>query len=297
MRVVSLLPSATETVYALGAGELLKGRSAECDYPSRARDLPVVMRARELDNDRPSREIDARVRSMRSSGESLYDLDLELLAALRPEIILTQDLCRVCSVTNEEVVTACAAARISPSIVTLGPTDLDGVIRSVEEIGAAIGHSAEADRLAVSLRARTRGTPPVSGGPSPSVAVVEWLDPPILSGLWTPDMVAAAGGTPVRLVSGDRASRVGWNELAGTSPDLVVLSPCSFTIDRTKRELRTHGLSERFGQLHPRFGTWVADEAYFSRPGPRLADGVELLRSLLRGESPNGPMPVERWTS
>ena len=297
MRVVSLLPSATETVYALGAGELLVGRSAECDFPAEARQLPVVMRARELDSERSSREIDDRVRRMLSSGESLYDLDLPMLARLRPDVILTQDLCRVCSVTNEEVRAACSAVDLAPEIVTLGPLDLAGVWQSIEEVGRAVGRAAEASRLAEALRSRTNRTPAPSTGSAPSVAVVEWLDPPILSGLWTPDLVLAAGGRPVRLASGDRASRLSWDELTGSSPDLVVLSPCNFDVSRTKRELASPALAARYGDLRPGLGTWVADEAYFSRPGPRLADGVELVRSLLHDQLPNGPMPVERWTA
>ncbi|MCI4339723.1 MAG: cobalamin-binding protein [Thermoplasmata archaeon] len=295
MRVVSLLPSATEIVHDLGAGATLVGRSEECDFPDEVRGLPIVMRARAFDGDRPSGEIDERVREVRGSGESLYELDLDQLRTLGPEVVLTQDLCGVCSVTDADVQTACRVSGIAPQIVTLGPRTLEEVWDSIEVVGSAVGRSADAHALAERLRLRTTDRGPVEGSPSPVVAVVEWLDPPILAGLWTPDIVRAAGGTALGLEPGAPGLRTTWSAIRSAAPDLVVLSPCSFRVERTRRELDRSPLRSELARWRPPLGFWIADEAYFSRPGPRLADGVDLIRSLLSGREPRGPMPCARW--
>jgi len=295
MRVVSLLPSATEIVHDLGAGASLVGRSEECDYPAAVRGLPVVMHAREWDADRPSREIDDRVRRVRGQGESLYELDLGELRSLAPDVVLTQDLCTVCSVTDSEVAAACRATGITPSIVTLGPRTLEEVWDSVETVGAALRIPERSRVLAADLRARTTMREPAAGGALPVVAVVEWLDPPILAGLWTPDIVRCAGGTSLGVEAGVPGLRTTWGAIAATQPDLVVISPCSFSVERTRSELARSPVRPAVSRLTPRAGIWIADEAYFSRPGPRLAAGVELVCELLGGRAPRGPMPVERW--
>jgi iron complex transport system substrate-binding protein len=292
MRVVSVLPSATEIVFALGHGPELVGRSEECDYPAGARSLPVVMRPRTWDRDRPSREIDARVRSVRAGGQSLYELDVALLRALRPDLLLTQDLCGVCSVTDREVEEACAEAGVRPRIVALSPRRLEEVWRSVETVGGALGDPETARGLAGRLRRRSTRPPARAGG---RVAVVEWLDPPILAGLWTPDIVRAAGGTPLGPEAGAVGLRTTWEEIAAMHPDLLILSPCSFSVDRSRRELEDLPVARAVRGAAPERGTFVADEAYFSRPGPRLADGIDLVRGLLDGATEGLPMPVDRW--
>ncbi|HEY6238043.1 MAG TPA: cobalamin-binding protein [Thermoplasmata archaeon] len=297
MRIVSLLPSATEIVHALGAGPSLVGRSEECDYPTSVRTLPIVMRAKTWDADRPSSEIDDRVRTVRAAGASLYELDLPMLSRLRPDVVFTQDLCGVCSVTEEEVGAACRAAGVDPQIVSLTPRTLEEVWGSVEAAGTAISRSKEAAALASDLRRRSAPSAPAGSAVRPKVAVVEWMDPPILAGLWTPDAVAAAGGRSVEAVAGAPGVRTSWSALADARPDLVLLSPCSFSVERTRRELETARIRSEAERVHPPLGLWLADEAYFSRPGPRLADGVALLRDLLVGRAPRAPMPVERWVS
>jgi iron complex transport system substrate-binding protein len=295
MRVVSLLPSATEIVHDLGAGPALVGRSEECDYPPSVRGLPIVMRARAWDADRPSREIDDRVRRVRGASESLYDLDLEQLRTLAPDLVLTQDLCTVCSVTDTEVVAACRATGIDPRIVTLGPKTLEEVWDSIETVGTALGLLDRARVVSDGLRSRsTRGGVHLAR-PRPIVAIVEWLDPPILAGLWTPDIVRAAGGIALGTEPGVPGLRTTWEDLVAVQPDLVVLSPCSFSVERTRAELGSSKVRTELARLTPRAGVWLADEAYFSRPGPRLAAGVELVRDLLEGRAPRAPMPVVRW--
>jgi iron complex transport system substrate-binding protein len=293
MRVVSVLPSATEIVHALGHGAELVGRSAECDFPSEVSRLPVVMRPRTLDSDRPSREIDARVREAFGRGESLYELDIDLLRTLTPDLLLTQDLCSVCSVTEAEVADALTRAGVAPRVLSLGPRTLEEVWRSFGSIAVALGDPASGERLSKTVRERTALPRPTTA--HRRVAVVEWVDPPILAGLWTPDILRAAGGEPVGPASGAPARRTSWTELAAERPDLVVLSPCSFSVARTLRELGHPEVRRGVNRLAPALGTYVADEAYFSRPGPRLAEGVRLIRDLLTGTPPERPMPVERW--
>lgn len=290
MRIASVLPSATEIVSALGAESELVGRSEECDYPPGVRAVPVLMRARTLDQDRASGEIDRRVREARARGESLYELDLDALARARPDVLLTQDLCRVCSVTEDEVEEACDRVGVRPRVVAISPTTLEEVWRSVESIGEAIGRRAEAATLVRRLRERSAASP---SSRTPSVAVVEWLDPPILAGLWTPEIVRRAGGSPIGPDPGTPASRTTWDDLGSRRPELTVLSPCSFPVERTLHELSEQPSIARSIASALRTGpVVVADEAYFSRPGPRLADGVELVRGLLAGSHGPFSLPV-----
>lgn len=291
-RVVSLLPSATEIVSALGGRNFLVGRSEECDYPPSVRSLPVVMKARTLDGERSSGEIDSRVQSTRANGEALYEIDRERLGSLAPDVILTQDLCGVCSVGSEEVNAACRGAGIDPRVVTLAPRRLDDVWDSIETVGEAIGLGSEGAELAERLRSRGhRSRRDADSGAR--VAVVEWLEPPILAGLWTPDIVRAAGGVSVGPTPGGVGARTRWEEISEAQPDLVVLGPCSFPVPRTSQEVDRLGLRPFLKRMAPSRGVWLADEAYFSRPGPRLADGVQLVRDLLDGRPPSGPMPTE----
>lgn len=294
MRVVSLLPSATEMVAALGHRTELVGRSAECDYPPEVRSLPVVMRAKALDAASPSAEIDARVREARGRDESLYSLDLELLRSLRPELVLTQDLCGVCSVTEEEVVAGCAAAGVSPRILSLTPRRLDDVIDSARSIGRALGSPTQAEQYAQRLGQAWGARGPV-GDDAPRVAVLEWLDPPILAGLWVPEIVARAGARAWHgPAAGAPGQRGRWDDLAEDPPDAVILSPCSFSVERTAHELASPGLEGLRASLG---GTavWLADEAHFSRPGPRLGAGIDLIRSIVTSGAARSPLPVRRW--
>jgi iron complex transport system substrate-binding protein len=295
VRIVSFLPSATEIVFSLGQGSALVGRSEECDFPPEVARIPVVMRARHLDRDASSRAIDARVTSNLQQQESLYEIDLERLRALAPDVVLTQDLCRVCSITEAELVTACASAGVRPTILSLEPRTLDQVWGSIATVGDAIGASEQARQVISDLERRTLlepSSPPVD---HPTVAVVEWVDPPILSGFWTPEMAHRAGATYLGPRVGAPAQRSTWQRIADAEPDLVVVSPCSFRIERTRREMGP--VAAEVETLGPRLGVWTADEAYFSRPGPRLAEGVALLRYLI-GRGTGAPsLPFERWAS
>lgn len=294
MRIASVLPSATEIVAALGAADELVARSAECDYPASVRSLPVLMRARTLDQERPSGEIDRRVRSARGAGESLYRIDTDILRATAPDVLFTQDLCGVCSVTGEEVAAAARSAGVSPRIVSLVPRTLEDVFASIGTIGRAIARESEARDLVVELQRRSAPGP---RAPRARLAVVEWLDPPILAGLWTPEIVERAGGIYVGPRPGEVGERTTWEGIASARPDAVVVSPCSFSVERTLREARAGPISAQVRAVLPRTPIWVADEAYFSRPGPRLVHGVELVRSLLGSDAPpaHAPLEVRTW--
>ncbi|MCI4334901.1 MAG: cobalamin-binding protein [Thermoplasmata archaeon] len=293
MRTVSLLPSATEVVARLGRFEDLVGRSEECDYPPEVRALPAVMRARVLDGEDRSEVIDDRVRRTRAAGQSLYELDLPLLRSLRPELLLTQDLCGVCSVTEEEVRAACAGAGIAPQILSLSPRNLSEVVDTVRVIGAALGVAPDAEREVARLTEEFRADAPRTGE-RPTVAVVEWLDPPILAGLWVPEMISCAGARTWRGPEpGETAIRTSWEALAADPPDHLVLSPCSFSLERTRAELARPPIAAQVAPLLAR-EAWIADEAHFSRPGPRLAEGLSLLRAILSGDPPSSALPVEK---
>ena len=292
MRIVSLLPSATETVAALGRGRDLVGRSSECDAPASVARLPAVMRPRVWDGQRSSAEIDRRVRKARTSGASLYELDVPLLARLRPELVLTQDLCGVCSVTEGEVEAALDAAGSRAKILSLTPRTLAEVADGIDSIGAALGRREAARALSGPLRSGRASRRMLA---APRVAVVEWLDPPILAGLWVPEMIDRAGGLAIGPTAGHVGERTTWAQIRRRRPDLVVLAPCSFSVERSVLELSDPSIERALLELRPSRGVWVADEAYFSRPGPRLADGIALLASLLGPGGSDRPMALQRW--
>lgn len=289
MRIASVLPSATEIVAELGALPDLVARSQECDFPEAVRTLPVLMRARIWDADRSSGEVDRRVLSARARGESLYEIDPLVLARVRPDVLLTQDLCGVCSVTGDEVAEACSRVGIHPTIVSLTPRRLEEVWDSVRTVGRAIGRVGEAEELV--RRVRPAGSGAKRTEPT-AVAVVEWLDPPILAGLWTPDIVRAGGGFPVGPAPGEPGARTSWEAIRAAAPDLVILAPCSYSVPRTAVELGRDRLGERLGRMFGAEKVVVADEAYFSRPGPRLAFGVELVRRLSERPADEGSFPL-----
>lgn len=282
-RVVSFLPSATEIVHALGLGETLVARSHECDHPPEVRKLPIAMRARRDFSRMDSAAIDAAVKATRGRGRDLYEVDASTLRALAPDVIITQDLCGVCAVTPASLAAALEGLSPSPQVVTLSPARLRDILRDIETTAKALGYPERGRAIVAQLKRRLAAlavTPPAR--PRPKVLVLEWLEPPIVAGLWTPDLIRAAGGRPLLVPPGERFLRTSWDAVRASGADLIVVSPCAFPVARTMEELarRTpHPLQD----LHPARGVWVADEAFFSRPGPRVVDGAELLSDLLSG--------------
>ncbi|MFF5228795.1 cobalamin-binding protein [Dactylosporangium sp. NPDC000521] len=281
MRLVSLLPSATEIVYALGLGDDLVGVTFECDEPPAARTgKTVVVGGRDTRGMAPA-EIDAYVRERFAAGEDLYTLHAGALAALDPELILTQDLCRVCALPSGHVSDALEHLGCRADVLSLDPHSLEEVLGTIVAVAARAGVPDRAARLVAGLRARLDAVAAaVAGRPRPRVLVVEWVDPPFTAGHWVPDLVTAAGGEPVAAHPGARSQATTWDTLTAARPDVVVVAPCGFHLD---------GAAEQARLVAPRFpdaAVWAIDaDGIVVRPGPRLVDGVEALAALLHPDA------------
>jgi iron complex transport system substrate-binding protein len=299
VRIVSLLPSVTEIVAALGLGDRLVGRTHECDHPPWVARVPALTASR-LDHDPlDSVGIDRAVAS--ASGEGLYRLDEDALRAARPDLVITQALCDVCAVAYDQVEDALARLPVRPELISLEPQTLDEVIASVATVGECAGAGAEARRLVTALHERlARVRRALAGRPRRRIVCLEWLDPPYAAGHWVPEQVEAAGGHDLLGRPGRPSVRVTDDAIAAADPELLVLMPCGWNVDQADRALDRDRLHARFpGAAFARTGAVVAVDAgaYFSRPGPRLVDGVELLAALLHPDAaPAPPMPgAARW--
>lgn len=289
MRIVSLLPSATEVVYALGLGDRLAGVTFECDHPPEATSKPVVSTT-SLPADRPldPAEIDGLVKDHMAAREPLYRLDRERIASIQPDLILTQDLCRVCAVPTGQVEDALDALGCSARVVSMDPRTLDEVLDTIVAVGGATGAEDAADALVASLRGRIdavrhRAAP----APRPRTLALEWADPPWIGGHWIPEMVAIAGGEPLLNDPGEPSRTVTWEEIALAAPDVVVFMPCGFGLGEAERQ--SAGVLDELGRAGVDAGVYAADgSSYFSRPGPRLVDGLEILAWVL-GRFPEPP--------
>lgn len=286
-RIVSLLPAATEMVCDLGAGAGLVGVSHECDFPDAVRGLPVLTASR-VGNDSSSAAIDAAVRALVHDALSIYSVDAAQLAALAPELILTQDLCQVCAVSLDDVRAAVArlAQREDVQIVSLRPTRLDDVWRDVETVAAALDRPERGQALRQELEARIQRIAERASVASsrPRVASVEWLEPLMLGGTWMPELIALAGGEPLGADAGQPAPTVSSAELLRMRPQVVVVKPCGFDLERTLRERE---LVERavLSSVGPGCRVYATDgNAFFNRPGPRLVESLEILAACIQPE-------------
>ena len=277
MRICSLLPSATEIVFALGLGDCLVAVSEECDFPPEARALPRVTASRVDTQSLDSRAIDEAVRAAIADGRSLYAVDSEAIARLAPDVILTQDLCEVCAVSSGEVAALCP---VDARVVSLDPRTLAEVAESVRTLGRELGTAERGETVAAAFEARIAGVRnAVAGHPRPRVFVNEWLEPPYAAGHWVPEMVDAAGGDEIFGLAGQPSRPTTWDEALAREPELVVLAACGYDAERIATEARAVGLPELSTTV-----VAVDANAYFSRPGPRLADGVVQLAHLLHPE-------------
>ena len=271
MRICSLLPSATEIVGAIGLAGALVGRSAECDWPPEARRLPVVTAARVDTSTIASLEIDRAVRQALADGRSLYVVDEELIEELAPDVVLAQDLCAVCAVTSGDVSRLCG---VDAEVISLDPRGIAGIQASVLELARRLGVPEGGERVVAEMEERIgRIRERVSGLDPVRVFVAEWLDPPFAAGHWVPEMVAHAGGLDVLGVAGQASFPTTWAAVLERKPELVVLAPCGFDAERTAREADPPALPCRV--------VAVDANAYFSRPAPRIADGIAQLAYLL----------------
>ncbi|GIF14624.1 cobalamin-binding protein [Actinoplanes teichomyceticus] len=277
MRLVSLLPSATEIVYALGLGDDLVGVTFECDEPAAARsDKTVVVGGRDTRGMTPA-EIDDYVRTRMAAGGDLYTLHADALAGLSPDLILTQDLCRVCALPSGHVDDALAHLGCRAAVLSLDPHSLADVLATFVEVAAATGVPERGRALVAGLQRRLDAVAAaVAGRPRPRVAIVEWVDPPFTGGHWVPDLVVAAGGEPVAAQPGRRSVQVSWAELAAPKPDVVLVTPCGYHLDGAIRQAET--VLPHF----PDAQVWAIDgDGLVVRPGPRLVDGVEAIAAIL----------------
>lgn len=285
MRICSLVPGATEVVAALGRQGDLVGISHECDYPPNLARIPVMVRPRIESHRLSSTQIDEQVGSLLSAGTGLYELDEAQLLAARPDLIIAQDLCDVCAITPSQLDHVVRSLSPAPCMVTLNPRRLEDILRDIETLGTALGQEGAGKQFSAELRTRMNAvrTKVASDHVRPKVACLEWLAPLYTAGHWVPDMVAAAGGVDVLATAGTASRKVNWDTLSAASPDVIVLMPCGYTVERTRAELATLTEQPQWKSL-PAVQTgavFLVDAlAYFSRPGPRLIDGLEQLAAI-----------------
>lgn len=278
MRIASLVPSATEMLFALGLGDSVVAVTHECDYPEEARRRPQLTRS-VLPAGLSAGEIDRAVSSKVGEGLPLYELDEERLAAAAPDLIVTQALCAVCAVSYDEVLAVAARLPSRPRVLQQDPSTLAEVLEDVVRLGEAAGAEAAAGELRAELEGRLASVrAAVAGAGQPRVIALEWLDPPYVAGHWVPEMITIAGGEDIAGPPGLKSAEVGWNELSGLSPDIVVVMPCGRHVEEARSEAGDH--REQLAGLGASRVFAVDAASSFSRPGPRLVDGVELLAHL-----------------
>lgn len=299
MRIVSLLPSTTEIAFALGLGDEVVAVTHECDYPPQARQRPVITASALDHHHATSAEIDAAVRGQLRDGISIYSLDTAMLERLQPDLVLTQALCDVCAVSFGVVEQAVAQVRAAPRILSLEPTDLEGIFGSILAVGNATGRRAQAVELVAQLRGRVERVRERAARATcrPRVACLEWFDPPFGPGHWLPELVELAGGRAGLGAPGEPSRRVTWDEVVAFAPEVIVLAPCGFDLERASSEALAV-LPRRPGwDTLPavRAGRVFAVDAnsYFSRPGPRVVDSLELLARLIHPDLFAGWGPPE----
>jgi iron complex transport system substrate-binding protein len=299
--ICSLLPSATEIVFALGLGDRLAAVTHECDFPPEAARLPVITRST-LDSHEPhsSREIHTHITAALHGGSSIYLLDQELLRRLAPDLILTQELCDVCAVSYETVQQAVRRLNGHATILSLEPTTLLGIFDTIRQVGEATGTGARAASLARELEEQADAIEAQMGAASgrPRVFAMEWLDPPFTAGHWVPELISRAGGRDEMAREGYPSTQIPWRRIAEYDPEIIVLMPCGFTLSRTLEEFGHVTLPEEWSGLRAvRSGRVYAvnGSAYFNRPGPRILTGLQILAEIIHPELFRRTTPPEAW--
>jgi iron complex transport system substrate-binding protein len=305
MRIVSLLPSATEIVCAIGLGDSLVGVTHECDYPPEVLEKPVLTRSVNDLTTASSRDIHRLVTASVHGGSSLYALDEVALAAAKPDLILTQELCRVCAVSYREVNEVARAIDADITVVSLEPTSIEGIFNPITTVGAMTENEDAAVDLVESLRERLGAVEEKvqarrdAGGRSPRVVGLEWLDPPFATGHWVPEQIRRAGGWEVLGADGETSTQTTWDAVSEVDPEMLLLMPCGFhlpeTVEEWARTRRPPGYRDltavRRGQVFALDGS-----AYYSRPGPRVIDGIELLAEIFDPDAFVDVAPFGSWT-
>jgi len=291
VRIASLVPSSTEMLYALGLGDSVVAVTHECDFPPEAASKPHLTRSMIPEGLAPA-EIDAAVRDRLGRGEALYELDEEALRDLDPELIVTQAVCEVCAVSFEDVRAVAERLPSQPRVLSLDPSTISEMLADVPRLAEAVRAPEAGARLAEDAAARLdRVRKAVEAAARPRVAALEWLDPVFVGGHWVPQMIEFAGGEDALGLPGERSRTASWDEVAAAAPDVVVVMPCGYGLDAAHRAALAYG--DRLRALGARVVS-VDAAAFFSRPGPRLVDGVELLAHALHpGRAPE-PLDLER---
>jgi iron complex transport system substrate-binding protein len=311
MRIVSLLPSATEILYALGVGDQIVGVTHECDFPPEAAGKPALIRPR-VDPTATPAEIDRQVSELVVRGESIYAVDVDLLASLTPDLIVTQDLCHVCAASPDDLATALSRFSRRPRVLTLTPHSLDDVWQDIIRVGDATNTRPRGEALAAELKAKVQATTSTTAFATaqaaastrsatsaqstirPRVACLEWLDPLYVGGHWVPEMVAIAGGEDVLGRAGHPSFKVPADDVAQSGADVILVMLCGYDAQRNAKEFQGTKIPQSWRNLpaiRNRRIFAVDANSYFSRPGPRLAEGVQLLAHLLdlHGSRPHPP--------
>jgi iron complex transport system substrate-binding protein len=287
MTICSFLPSSTEILFALGVGEQVAAVTFECDYPPDAVGRSVVVHSA-MQSGLTPRQIDEAVRQAAVEGGSLYFVDWPLLEALAPDLIVAQDLCRVCAISTPSLARDLSQLAAPPRVLSLSPHSLADVLADIEKVGEAVGRQDAAAALTDALRGRIERVKTRAGVRArPRVLCLEWLDPLYQGGHWVPEMVALAGGEAVLATAGEKSVRIAWEQVLAADPEIIVVMPCGFHLDETIAQFRALTLppvweelsAVRRGEVYA-----VAGGDYFSRPGPRLVHGLEILDAILHGD-------------
>ena len=284
MNIVSLLPSTTEIVFDLGLADQLRGVTVECNWPQHAKEGREIVVDTFTNPTMTPGEIDAIVKERVAQGLDLYNLDDAALARCAPDLILSQDLCRVCAVASGDVNAAVARLNCDANVLQIDPQTLHQVIDSINTIAEAAGVASRGTALTNSLHVRLQIVADnVRGLARPKVFVLEWIDPPFGAGHWVPDIISAAGGEPVVCRPGERSVQSTWQEIADAQPDVVIVAPCGFGLDGASEQA-----ASIINQLPNSVSVWAIDaDSVMVRPGPRLVDGVEAIAAMLHGQPIN----------
>lgn len=286
MRICSLIPGATEVIAALGLADHLVGVSHECDFPASVRHIPVMIEPLVGKDGGAGGDIDRQVKELVASGQRLYRLNEDAFCRASPDLILTQDLCHVCSITPDQLTRTIESLQPRPEVLALSPTTLEEMLQDIERIAKAVGTLDKGRALADDLRHRldqVRATTRETCA-RPRIVCLEWLNPLYVAGHWVPEMIDLAGGQDVLGLKDAPSYQTTWDDVTAARPDMVIVMPCGYSVDRTINEMRqTEAAQDTWQQVCESWpNTYVVDAgSYFSRPGPRLVDGVELLAALL----------------
>lgn len=281
MKICSFLPSGTEILFALGLGDSVYGVTFECDHPAEARSRAVVVYS-ELPHALPEKEVDRQVKDFSAKGNSLYRVDAEKLREIQPDVIVTQDLCHVCAASPNDLGAVLSSFVHPPRVLSLSPHTLEDVWADIQTVGEACGRLNAARQLVAGLKRRIAGLKPDLPDP-PRVLCLEWLDPPFVGGHWVPEMVSLAGGIDVLGRAGEPGYEVDWKTIVSSDPDLILAMPCGYHRQEVQKELQTVPFPTEWYSLRAvRNGHVFAMDAssHFSRPGPRIADGIFQIAKL-----------------